>query len=191
MSGIYLPIIKQNTASQASKIKTVTEACTCLSVFRANQAIKDLDMVYADRIEMRKTKRNLVPTSAMNFILFLSLGIWRVSLTAQKLANSLLTVKHSAERKSVLKPAKCLKLPLNITPPHHFPNESKNLAAVKVIQKVSTAEIKSLNSVLLTSLPKGTHHTAPSNSREPPPIYKTGKTSAILPWYRSTVCKVL
>lgn len=70
-------------------------------------------------------------------------------MTAQKLANSLLTVKHSAERKSVLKPAKCLKLPLNITPPQHFPNESKNLAAVKVIQKVSTAEIKSLNSVLL------------------------------------------
>lgn len=102
-------------------------------------------------------------------------------MTAQKLANGLLTVKHSAERKSVLKPAKCLKLPLNITPPQHFPSESKNLAAVKVIQKVSTAEIKSLNSVLLTSFPKGTHHIAPSNSREPPPNYETGKTSAILP----------
>lgn len=93
-------------------------------------------------------------------------------MTAQKLANSLLTVKHSAERKSVLKPAKCLKLPLNITPPQHFPSESKNLAAVKVIQKVSTAEIKSLNSVLLTSFSKGTHHIAPCNSREPPPIIK-------------------
>lgn len=92
----------------------------------------------------------------------------------------MLTVKHSAERKSVLKPAKWFKVPLNITPPQHFPSESKNLAAVKVIQKASTAEIKSLNSVLLTSFPKGAHHIAPSNSREPPPNYKIGTTSAIL-----------
>lgn len=186
MTGFHLWNISSNNKAKYSfssiQNQTVTEACTCLSVFRANQAIKDLDMVYADRIEIRKTKWNLIPTSGMIFFSFFeSLGIWRVSLTAQKLANSLLTVKHSAERKSVLKPAKCLKLLLSITPPQHSPSESKNLAAVNVIQKVSTAEIKSLNSVLLTSFPKGTHHTAPSNSREPPPNYKTGKTSAILP----------
>lgn len=92
----------------------------------------------------------------------------------------MLTAKHSAEKEYVLKPAKWFKLPLNITSSQHFPSKSKNLAAVKVIQKASTAEIKSLNSALLTSFPKAAHHIAPSNSQEPPPNYKIGKTSAIL-----------